>query len=228
MSTPTDPRQELPDLAAMRENYAMAGLDVTEVDPDPLVQFGRWLAEALAVPGLPEPTAMVLATVGELGQPSARMVLLKGVRDWVDGGGGFDFFTNTESHKGTDLAENARCSLLFPWHGLERQVRIEGVAEPLPRAVVEAYFAARPRGSQLGAWASQQSRPVPDRAALDEAWAAADATFPDEVPVPPYWSGYCVRPRSFEFWQGRPGRMHDRITYTPAPGGGWRVGRLAP
>lgn len=214
---------ELPDLAALRENYAMAGLDLSDVDPDPIVQFERWLAEALAAPNLPEPTAMVVATVSSQGQPSSRMVLLKGVDEQ-----GFRFFTNTESRKGTDLAANPRCALLFPWHGLERQVRIEGTAERLPEAQVAAYFASRPRGSQLGAWASQQSRPVAGREALDDAWAAADAAYPGEVPVPPYWSGYLVRPRSFEFWQGRPGRMHDRVSYRPAPGGGWTLGRLAP
>lgn len=220
MSTP-DPK--LPDLAALRENYALAGLDVSEVDPDPIVQFERWLAEALAAPNLPEPTAMVLATVNAQGQPSSRMVLLKAVTPE-----GFTFFTNAESHKGTDLAANPRCALLFPWHGLERQVRVEGVAEPLARADVDAYFASRPRGSQLGAWASQQSRPVTGRAALDAAWAKADAAYSGEVPVPPYWSGYLVRPHLFEFWQGRPGRMHDRVLYTPAEAGGWSIGRLAP
>lgn len=214
------------DLAALRENYALAGLDIADVDPDPYVQFTAWLTEALAAK-LPEPSAMVLATVGAGGQPTSRMVLLKGL-----GPEGFRFFTNTESVKGTDLAANPRCALLFPWHGLERQVRVEGVAEPLTEAEVAQYFHRRPRGSQLGAWASQQSRPVADRAELDAAWAAADARYPGEVPVPPHWSGYLVRPTHLEFWQGRPGRMHDRITYTRtapgAPGNGWTLGRLAP
>lgn len=209
------------DLAALRENYALAGLDVADVDPDPYQQFVAWLSEALAA-GLPEPSAMALATVGAEGQPTSRMVLLKGV-----GPDGFRFFTNTESVKGTDLAANPRCALLFPWHGLERQVRVEGVAEALSEVEVVQYFHSRPRGSQVGAWASHQSRPVADRAELDTAWAAADRRYPGEVPVPPYWSGYLVRPTHFEFWQGRPGRMHDRITYRPGDAG-WTLGRLAP
>lgn len=211
----------LPDLTGLRENYAMAGLDVSEVAADPVVQFGRWLSEALEA-GLPEPTAMVLATVSADGAPSARTVLLKGVD-----AEGFRFFTNTESRKGTDLAANPRCALVFPWHALQRQVRVEGTAELLSTDEVARYFHSRPRGSQLGAWASHQSRPVADRAELDAAWAAADARFPDEVPVPGYWSGYLVRPAQFEFWQGRPGRMHDRVEYTATPQG-WQVGRLAP
>lgn len=225
--TPSGSPVHLPDLAALRENYALAGLDVSDVDPDPMIQFERWLAEALAAPHLPEPTAMVLATVSAEGQPSSRMVLLKGV-DTTPGAEGFRFFTNTASHKGHDLAANPRCALLFPWHGLERQVRVEGVAEALPTADVEAYFASRPRGSQLGAWASQQSRPVSNREALDAAWADVDVAYPGEVPVPPDWSGYLVRPHRFEFWQGRPGRMHDRVSYTPDRSGGWQIGRLAP
>ncbi len=212
---------DLPDLAALRYEYALAGLDVTDVAADPIIQFERWLSQSLTA-GLPEPTAMVVATVDSAGAPSARMVLLKGVDEE-----GFRFFTNTESHKGTDLATNPRCALLFPWHSLERQVRVEGLAERLPDAAVTTYFHSRPRGSQLGAWASRQSRPVLDRAALDAAWAQADQRFPGEVPVPPYWSGYLVRPSSFEFWQGRPGRMHDRVLYT-RDGDRWRTQRLAP
>jgi len=209
----------MPDLAAMREEYGLAGLDLADCAPDPFDQFARWFAEAAV---LPEPSAMVLATADARGVPSVRTVLLKGVDPR-----GFTFFTNTASRKGRDLAARDAVALLFPWHPLERQVRVEGSATRLPEEEVAAYFASRPRGSQLGAWASRQSTPVADRAELDAAFAAAQHRFPDRVPVPPQWGGYRVAPESFEFWQGRPGRMHDRITYTRA-GAGWERGRLAP
>jgi pyridoxamine 5'-phosphate oxidase len=153
------------------------------------------------------------------------MVLLKGL-----GPAGFVFFTNTGSRKGEDLAANPRCALLFPWHPLERQVRVDGVAEPLSREDVEAYFASRPRGSRLGAWASPQSRVV-SQGELASSYAAAEERFPDEVPVPPEWGGYVVRPEAVEFWQGRPGRMHDRLRYRRSDHGGhdgWTTERLAP
>lgn len=217
------------DLAAARHDYAAGGLAEDELAADPVTMFGRWYDDARAA-GLHEPNAMVVATVGPDGQPAARTVLLKGV-----GPDGFRFFTNQASRKGAELAAQPRCSLLFPWHPLERQVRVDGVAEPLPRADVEAYFAQRPRGSRLGAWASRQSREVPDRAALaasyDEVVArfggpgADDATHP--VPPPEEWGGYLVRPEVVEFWQGRPSRMHDRLVYRRA-GDGWTTARLAP
>ena len=149
------------------------------------------------------------------------MVLLKGLSPE-----GFVFYTNTRSRKGEELAGNPRCALLFPWHPLERQVRVDGVAERLPQEAVDAYFAVRPRGSQLGAWASPQSRVV-TREDLAEGYAAAEARYPDAVPVPEEWGGYLVRPEAVEFWQGRPGRMHDRLRYRRT-NGNWAVERLAP
>jgi pyridoxamine 5'-phosphate oxidase len=170
-----------------------------------------------------EPHAMVLATADAAGAPSARVVLLRG---WDERG--FVFFTNYESRKGVELAARPRGTLLFYWPELERQVRIEGEARTLPAAESDAYFARRPRGHRLGAWASPQSRPLPDRAALERAMAEADARFgDDEVPRPPYWGGYRLTPERFEFWQGRPNRVHDRLRYQRS-GAGWARDRLAP
>lgn len=210
------------DLAALRAEYALGGLHESDLAPDPVTMFGQWMADA-ASSGMHEPNAMVLATVSRDGLPSSRMVLLKGVDD-----GGFRFFTNLGSRKGTELSANHHCSLLFPWYPLERQVRIDGVAEELPRADVAAYFATRPRGAQLGAWASHQSSEVSSRQELDDAFAAMEGRFPDEVPLPDWWGGYVVVPDTVEFWQGRPGRMHDRLVYRRRAGGGWATFRLAP
>ena len=209
------------DLAALRAEYALGGLHESELAPDPTTMFRGWIAEA-AASGMHEPNAMVLATVSAEGIPSSRMVLLKGVDET-----GFRFFTNLGSRKGSELATNPRCSLLFPWHPLERQIRIDGVAGELPREDVAAYFATRPRGAQLGAWASRQSSTVSSREELDEAFAAVEARFPDEVPLPDWWGGYVVVPDAVEFWQGRPGRMHDRLVYRRT-GTGWATSRLAP
>jgi pyridoxamine 5'-phosphate oxidase len=219
MSPSVDP---LPDLAALREEYARGGLAESDLAADPLTMFRRWLTEA-ATAGLHEPNAMVVATVADDGRPSSRMVLLKGIDDR-----GFTFFTNTRSRKGTELAGNPRCSLLFPWHPLERQVRVDGTAVPLSDAEVAAYFASRPRGSQLGAWASHQSRVVAGRGELDDAFREAEARYPDDVPVPDEWGGYVVAPDAVEFWQGRPGRMHDRLVYRRRDEAAWEVVRLAP
>ncbi|WP_182525712.1 pyridoxamine 5'-phosphate oxidase [Nocardioides dongkuii] len=210
------------DLRALRQEYAAAGLAEDDLAPDPVAMFRRWLDEALAS-GLHEPNAMVVATVGADFAPSSRMVLLKGVSE-----DGFVFYTNTRSRKGEELAGNPRCALLFPWHPLERQVRVDGLATPLPAAAVADYFAVRPRGSQLGAWASHQSRPVADRDELAAAYAEVEARFDgQDVPVPDEWGGYVVRPETVEFWQGRPGRMHDRLVYR-RDGERWRTERLAP
>ncbi|GEP33834.1 pyridoxine/pyridoxamine 5'-phosphate oxidase [Nocardioides szechwanensis] len=211
------------DLAGLRQEYAAGGLFEADLASDPMGMFGRWFADALAA-NLHEPNAMDLATVGPEGRPSVRMVLLKGYDDE-----GFRFFTNIASRKGRDLAGNPHCALAFPWHLLERQVRVEGVAELLPRDEVEAYFASRPRPSQLGAWASHQSRAVAGREELDAAYDEVERRFPDDVtvPVPDEWGGYLVRPEVVEFWQGRRGRLHDRLAYRRADGG-WVAERLAP
>ncbi len=210
------------DLRALRQEYAAAGLVESDLAEDPMEMFGRWLGEAVES-GLHEPNAMVVATVGPDLAPSARTVLLKGLRP-----DGFVFFTNTRSRKGDDLAGNPRCALLFPWHPLERQVRVEGTAQPLPVADVAAYFAVRPRGSQLGAWASHQSRVVAGREELLAAYDEVERRYADqEVPVPPEWGGYLVTAQAVEFWQGRPGRMHDRLRYRRTADG-WHTERLAP
>jgi pyridoxamine 5'-phosphate oxidase len=209
------------DIAALRREYADHGLSEDDLAADPVTMFRRWFDEARSA-GLYEPNAMVVATVSADGRPSSRIVLLKGVTD-----AGFVFFTNRRSRKGEDLAGEPRCALLFPWHPLERQVRVEGTATEVAREEVAAYFATRPRGSRLGAHASHQSRVVASRAELDEAWVSADATYPDDVPVPEEWGGYRVLPEVVEFWQGRPGRMHDRLVYR-RDADGWRTERLAP
>ena len=210
-----------PDLPQMRRDYQSDGLTEGDLAEDWPTQFGRWLAEVVAA-GLTEPNAMVLATADADGRPSARTVLLKGydVR-------GFVFYTNYESRKGQDLAANPQASLVFPWYPLHRQVIVCGPVERTSRAETEDYFAIRPHGAQLGAWASAQSQRVPDRAALEQAWAAAERRFPGEVPAPPHWGGYRLAPTSVEFWQGRISRLHDRLRYRLS-GQTWIVERLSP
>lgn len=213
------------DLVAERIDYSGRRLRKKEVPDEPLALFARWLADAFAARetgALPEPTAMVLATVGD-GRPSARTVLLKDVS-----AGGFVFYTNYDSRKGAELAANPQVALHFGWYVLQRQVRIEGRAARVSRAESEAYFASRPRGSQLGAWASAQSREVASAEALEESYRAAEERFAGaEVPCPPHWGGYRVEPESVEFWQGQPSRMHDRLRYDRAASG-WGLSRLAP
>lgn len=210
------------DLAAARAEYTRGGLTESDLLPDPTDLFRRWYDDACSA-GIHEPNAMVVATAAADGSPSARMVLLKGVSEK-----GFVFYTNTASRKGRDLAANPRCALLFPWHPLERQVRVEGLASLLPRPEVEAYFHSRPRGSQLGAHASHQSEIVSGREELEAAYSSVESRFAgEEVPVPDEWGGYLVRPDRLEFWQGRPGRMHDRLVYRRTSTG-WVTERLAP
>jgi pyridoxamine 5'-phosphate oxidase len=208
-------------LADLRTQYRNDALDLDDLDPDPLRQFTAWLADAVAA-GMREPNAMALATVDPDGTPSVRMVLLKGLE-----AGRFVFYTNLESRKGRALEGEPRCGLSFWWDALERQVRVEGRAVRVDDVAADAYFAARPRGSQLGAWASPQSRPLPERAALARELAAVEARFPESVPRPPFWGGYAVEPTALEFWQGRASRLHDRFRYEGGAAG-WTRGRLAP
>lgn len=210
------------ELAAARESYTRSGLTEGDLAADPFEMFERWYAEAREA-GIVEPNAMVVSTVSAEGAPSSRLVLLKGFS-----ADGFTFFTNTASRKGSDLATNPRIAVLFPWHPLERQVRIDGIAHEVPRVEVEAYFCQRPRGSQLGAHASHQSRVVTGREELAAAYERVEAEFDDQpVPVPEEWGGYRVEPAAVEFWQGRPGRMHDRLVYR-READTWRTERLAP
>jgi pyridoxamine 5'-phosphate oxidase len=213
------------DLPSERIDYDGAHLLETEAPGDPYALFETWLRDAFAAKEsgvLPEPTAMVVATVSR-NRPRARTVLLKGFD-----ADGFVFFTNYDSDKGLELAENPQVALQFGWYPLQRQVRIEGAVERVARAVSEAYFATRPRGSQIGAWASAQSRRVGSLQELTEAYRAIEERFDGgDVPCPEHWGGYRVRPELVEFWQGQPSRMHDRLAYERS-GDGWTVVRLAP
>lgn len=203
--------------------YDEDGLPDGALGPDPVAALQSWLADAESA-GLPDPNAMVLGTVEPDGRPSSRTVLWKGVT-----AGALAFFTNRESHKGSALAHEARVSLLFPWYGLHRQVRVEGIARFAPDDASDAYWATRPRGSQIGAWASAQSQPIASRSDLDARDADDAARFEgvDPIPRPPHWGGYLVAPASFEFWQGRVSRLHDRLLYERA-GSSWKVTRLQP
>jgi pyridoxamine 5'-phosphate oxidase len=212
-------------LQERRQDYERRSLDVDDVDPDPVVQVRRWMAEWAEVAPR-EPAAAVLATAGPDGVPGARNVLVRGLDEH-----GCSFFTSYESRKGRHLAATGHAALLFSWVAILRQIELVGAVQPLDRAESEAYFAARPRGSQLAAWASAQSTVLPDRAALEARFRAAEARFGDgPVPCPPQWGGYRLVPRTIELWQGRPSRMHDRLRYSrdaPAPAG-WRLERLSP
>jgi pyridoxamine 5'-phosphate oxidase len=210
-------------LARLRKEYTSAGLTESAADPDPIAQFQRWFDAALAA-DLHEPNAMTLATATPEGRPSARIVLLKGFDER-----GFVFYTSYEGRKGRELETNPTCALVFYWGELERQVRVEGGVSRIPEEESDEYFGSRPRGSQLGAWASEQSRPVEGRDALEERLRNLEAEYEGrEVLRPPFWGGYRVEPETIEFWQGRENRLHDRLRYRRSDDGGWRRERLQP
>ena len=232
-------------LGDFREDYRRGALDRSGLDANPITQFESWFREAtgdksqsrwrkigIALYKLwsvvcnhrpADINAMTLATVDKSGKPSTRTVLLKSVDER-----GFIFFTNYDSRKGRELAENPNAALTFFWSDLERQVCVAGVVTKLPTKESEAYFKSRPRGSQLAAWASNQSQSVPDRAALESHWSELEKKFATEIPLPPNWGGFILRPERIEFWQGRPSRLHDRLSYTRQTDGTWKIERLAP
>jgi pyridoxamine 5'-phosphate oxidase len=233
-------------IADLRREYNLTGLRRRDLEPDPIAQFKKWFDQArgartsgrvrkffirlykkmLLASGaeLLDLTAMTLATADQQGRPSARVVLLKGVDQR-----GFIFFTNYESRKGQELAENPRAALVFYWPDQERQVCIAGEVSQLPAAESDAYFRSRPRGSRLAAWASRQSATVKDREALEAKWKQMEAQYPgQEIPRPPFWGGYVLSPGRMEFWQGRPNRLHDRFCYTRQPDKKWLIERLSP
>jgi pyridoxamine 5'-phosphate oxidase len=209
-------------ISELRLSYTRAALHESTADPDGVRQFASWFDQALAA-DVPEPNAMALATADERGIPNLRMVLLKSFD-----ARGFVFYTNYASRKGRELESNPHAALLFHWPELERQVRINGIVSRVSEEESDAYFSSRPRGHQIGAWASDQSAVVPDRDAVDGNALAAAARFSDvPIPRPPHWGGYLVRPEVVEFWQGRENRLHDRLEYLRADGG-WRIQRLSP
>jgi pyridoxamine 5'-phosphate oxidase len=229
-------------IADIRRDYSLSELRRTDLDANPMAQFNFWFAQASAggrgrkigialfklwqailghSPA--DANAMTLATVDKAGKPSTRAVLLKGVDER-----GFVFFTNYDSRKGLELAENPDAALTFYWPDLERQVCVAGSVGKISREESEAYFKSRPRGSRLATWASNQRDVVADRAALDAKWDEMAAKFPNDVPLPPNWGGYVLKPERIEFWQGRPSRLHDRFCYTRQPDNSWKLERLAP
>lgn len=210
-------------LADLRKEYTQQSLDRADVLPNPFAQFERWFIAAQEAE-VHEPNAMNLATVSADGHPSARIVLLKGVDDEC-----FLFYTNYESRKGQHLHHNPHVALTFFWPELERQVRIEGQVAKLDEDTSSAYFQSRPRGSQLGAWVSPQSQVITDRSVLEQRQQELDEHFnEDKIPRPHYWGGYAVQPRTIEFWQGRPSRLHDRLQYRRQDDDRWVIERLAP
>jgi len=209
-------------IADIRQDYRLHSLDENDIDTDPVEQFARWWTDAINSE-IFEVNAMTLATSTKDGKPSARIVLLKGYDDR-----GFVFYTNYESHKGNELAENPYAALVFFWKEIERQVRIEGVVEKISAAESDAYFFSRPEGSRVGAWASPQSTVIENRELLETNARYYTAEFKNSIPRPPHWGGYRVMPLKIEFWQGRSNRLHDRIQYTKTTEGSWKAERLAP
>ncbi len=212
------------DIAQLRKEYTAHTLDQSDVDSDPLVQFKQWMVEAVDSE-VPEPNAMVLATLNQYSRPSARVVLLKDIEE-----GGFVFYTNYNSEKGQELAAHPFAALNFNWLELQRQVRIEGRVEKVSEEMSKAYFQSRPRGSQIGAWASPQSTIIEDRSILEENVKRLEEKYQGQevLPIPPHWGGYSLKPDLIEFWQGRPSRLHDRIRYRLDEKGKWLIERLAP
>jgi pyridoxamine 5'-phosphate oxidase len=210
------------DIHGLRREYANHGLDHGELDADPIAQFRVWFKQACDA-GILEPNALVLATVSPEGFPTSRVLLLKAFDQR-----GFTFFTNLSGRKATDLATNPRASMTFPWIDLERQVHLQGKVERVSEAETLAYFLSRPHGSQLSAWASEQSRPIADRQALERRMQELRDLHPEgKVPLPPHWGGLRLVPETFEFWQGRPSRLHDRFLYTRKEQG-WEIKRIQP
>jgi pyridoxamine 5'-phosphate oxidase len=232
-------------LSDFREDYRRGALERAALEASPIAQFESWfraaagedaqsrwrkigialykLWSALRNHRPPDINAMTLATADRKGKPSTRTVLLKAVDER-----GFIFFTNYDSRKGRELEENPQAALTFFWPDLERQVSVAGAVAKLPVAESDRYFKSRPRGSRIGAWASDQSEPVPDRAFLEAKWRDLEKKFPGEVPLPPNWGGYVLKPERIEFWQGRPSRLHDRFSYSRQADGSWKIERLAP
>jgi pyridoxamine 5'-phosphate oxidase len=208
--------------ADLRRNYSAGTLERTNLDADPIRQFQNWFDRAVTEHSSGEVNAMILATADKKGRPSSRTILLKGVDER-----GFIFYTNYESRKGRELAENPNAALTFYWPNSEQQVCVAGKVSKIPVQESENYFKSRPRGSQLAAWASNQSDTVPDRATLDKKWDEMDAKFPKDIPLPPNGGGYVLKPERIEFWQGRVNRLHDRFCYTRQPDNSWKLERLS-
>lgn len=210
-------------IADLRKDYSLEGLSETEIDPNPFIQFKKWFEQSLAAQ-LPEPNAMTIATTTPDGKPSARMVLLKDFDER-----GFVFFTNYNSRKGQELAENPQAALVFWWAELERQVRVIGSVEKVSESESDYYFESRPAKSRLGAWASNQSEIIASREVLEQRMQELQSKYENqEIPRPPHWGGLRVIPTEIEFWQGRSSRLHDRLLYTHLDDGSWKIQRLSP